>query len=70
MSREVGIEPRGQQPVKKKIDKALFPGKDIQSAMFAAEIAMERDAGAKGEGFALKRAWIADRLRRPRRAKS
>jgi hypothetical protein len=59
MSRKVGIEPCGQQPVKKKIDKALFPGKNIQSAMFAAEIAMQRDPWAEGKGFALKR--VVDR---------
>ena len=56
MSREVEIESFSQQPVKQEIDKALFPREDIQSAMFAAEIAMKRDAGAEGEGFALERA--------------
>ena len=48
-----------EKTVEKEIDEAFFPRIDIQGTLFAAKIAMQCDAGSKGERFAAER--VVDR---------
>ena len=51
----MSVEAGGKKAVEKKIDEALFPRVDIQSALLATKIAMQRDARAEVERLVAER---------------